>query len=169
MYNQRMYNQRMYNQHMYDQHMYNQHMYEQCIKHIKDHLMISYDKDLIIDPNASEDVFIDGVQSLAKTALFYNKSPLHSDVLPLDFLKFDFNRYDKTSLSGLWYDDVHVISQPPPEEVEQFIAAACKFAQSVSFIMPEKAQNAFPPNYQRLFSVALEKGLVFQIWMKADY
>ena len=144
-------------------------MYDQCIKHIKDHLMISYDKDLIIDPNAGEDVFIDGIQALAKTALFYNKSPLHSDVLPLDFLNIDFTRYDKTFLSGLWYDDVHIISRPPPEEAVKFIEAACKFAQSVSFIMPKKAQYAFPANYQRMFSVDLNDSLVFQIWLKADY
>jgi len=144
-------------------------MYEQCIKHVKDHLMISYEKDLIIDPNANEDVFIDGIRSLAKIALFYNKSPVHSDVLPLDFLQLDFDRYDKTFLSGLWYDDVHLISQPPPEQVEQFIAAACKFAQSVSFIMPAKAHYVFPANYRRLFSVDLAHSLVFQIWLKADY
>ncbi len=144
-------------------------MYDQIIKHIKDHLHISYDTDLIIDPNASHQSFIDGIQMLGKLALFYNKSPIQENVMPLDFLRLDFDRHDKTFLSGLWYDDIHVISHLPPEEAEEFIVAACKFAQSVSLIMPKKAQYAFQLNYQRLFSVDLpEKDMVFQIWMKAD-
>jgi hypothetical protein len=144
--------------------------YEQIIKQIKDHLMISYDKDLIIDPNAVDESFMEGVQSLAKMALFYHKSPVHDNVLPLDFLQIDFDRYDKTFLAGLWYDDVHVISEPPPKQAEEFIIAACKFAQSVSVIIPKQAQYAFPTNYQRLFTHDLpNKNTVFQIWLKADY
>ena len=132
--------------------------------------MISYDKDLIIDPNAVDESFMEGVQSLAKMALFYHKSPVHDNVLPLDFLQIDFDRYDKTFLAGLWYDDVHVISEPPPKQAEEFIIAACKFAQSVSVIIPKQAQYAFPTNYQRLFTHELpNKNTVFQIWLKADY
>ena len=141
----------------------------QYIKHIKDHIHISYDKDLIIDFNANNETFMEGIQTLTKISLFYNKSPLHENVMPLDFLTLDFKKFNKTFLSGLWFDDVHIISQPPPEEAEEFIKAACKFAESVSFIMPKKAQYAFPPNYQRLFTLDLpEKGLVFQIWLRAD-
>jgi len=153
-------------------------IYNQCLKHIKDYLMISYEKDLIIDFNASDPIFIEGLQTLAKITLFYNKSPIHENVLPLDFLEVDFNRYDKTFLSGLWYDDVHLVSYPPPEQAEQFIEAACKFAQSVSFILPRNASIAFPKNYQCLISTHLPKDLVpkdlvpndlvFQIWLRAD-
>ena len=146
-------------------------MYDQIIKHIKTHLMLSYEKDLIIDPNAMDDGFMDGLQSLTKMALFYNKSPgVSENVMPLDFLQIDFERYDKTFLSGLWYDDIHIISQPPQDKVVEFIEAACKFAQSVSFIMPKKMEGAFPPHFHRLFTQDLpEKGMVFQIWLKADY
>ena len=45
----------------------------QYIKHIKDHLMISYDKDLIIDFNANNETFMEGIQTLTKISLFYNK------------------------------------------------------------------------------------------------
>ena len=147
------------------------HLSSQCIKHIKDHLHISYDRDLIIDFHAGNEAFMDGIQSLAKLNLFYNKSPVHENVMPLDFLHIDFERHDKTFLSGLWYDDVHIICYPPPEQAEQFIKAACRFAQSVSFVMPQKAQFAFPLNYQRLFTTNLAgmgKDMVFQIWLKAD-
>ena len=140
------------------------------IKHIKDQLHISYDKDLIIDFNANNEAFIDGIQTLAKMALFYNKSPIHENVMPLDFLNLDFDKFNKTFLSGLWFDDVHIICQPPPEEAEEFIKAACKFAESVSFIIPKKAQYAFPSNYQRLFTEDIRgTNLVFQIWLKADF
>ena len=142
----------------------------ESIKHIKDHLHISYDKDLIIDFNANNEAFIDGIQTLAKMALFYNKSPIHENVMPLDFLNLDFDKFNKTFLSGLWFDDVHIICQPPPEEAEEFIKAACKFAESVSFIIPKKAQYAFPSNYQRLFTEDIRgTNLVFQIWLKADF
>jgi hypothetical protein len=140
------------------------------IKHIKDHLHISYDKDLIIDPHAHNEAFMDGIQTLAKMALFYNKSPIHENVMPLDFLNVDFDKFNKTFLSGLWFDDVHIISQPQPEQAEEFIIAACKFAQSISMVLPKKAQYAFPASYQRLFSAQLhDKNMVFQIWIKADY
>jgi hypothetical protein len=143
--------------------------YSECINQIKKHLLISYDKDLIIDPHAGNDTFMDGIQTLARLSLFYNKNPLHENVMPLDFLQLDFDKYNKTFLSGLWFDDVHIISQPPKEQAEQFIEAACKFAQSISLIIPKKAQTAFPINYQRMFSQDLpEKGMVFQIWLKAD-
>ncbi len=140
------------------------------INHIKAHIHISYDKDLIIDPHAHDASFIEGIQSLAKMSLFYNKSPVNENVMPLDFLNLDFDKFNKTFLSGLWFDDVHIISQPPAEKAEEFIVAGCKFAQSVSCIIPKKAQYAFPASYQRLFSTPLpDKNMVFQIWMKADY
>lgn len=138
-------------------------MYEQCIKHIQSHLHIYYEKDLIIDPNAGNTEFMSGLQTLAKLGLFYNKNPVLPSVNELDFCEIDFAKYDKTYLSGLWYDDVHVISQPPPEQVNQFIEAACKFAKSVSFIMPITAQYVFPPNYKCLFTTYFENDLVFQI------
>jgi len=144
--------------------------YAEIIKHVKDNLHISYNKDLIIDPHAYDTAFMDGVQELTKMVLFYNKSPIHENVMPLDFLNLDFDKFNKTFLSGLWFDDVHVISQPPPEQAEEFIEATCKFAQSVSFIIPKKAQYAFPTSYQRLFTEDIRgTNLVFQIWLKADY
>ena len=143
----------------------------ELIMYIKSHLHICYDKDLIIDPHACEPAFMRGIETLAKMVLFYNKKPTLPHVNELDFLHLDFDRYNKTFLSGLWFDDVHIISQPPPEQAEQFIEAVCSFAESVSLVLPQKAQHAFPANYRRLFSKDLpEKGdLVFQIWLKTDY
>ena len=145
-------------------------LYDQLIMHIKSHVHICFDKDLIIDPHAKEPAFMKGIESLAKMVLFYNIRPTLARVNELDFLHLDFDKFNKTLLSGLWFDDVHIVSQPPPEQAEQFIEMACKFAESVSLVMPKKAQYAFPTNYQRLFSKDLpEKDMVFQIWLKADY
>ena len=143
---------------------------DELIMYIKTHIHICYYKDLIIDPHATQPAFMKAIESLAKMVLFYNKTPTLSRVNELDFLQLDFDKFNKTFLSGLWFDDVHIVSQPPPEQAEQFIQVACKFAESVSMVLPKKAQYAFPPTYQRLFSKDLpEKGMVFQIWMKADY
>ena len=141
------------------------------IKNIKEHLMISFEKDLIIDPNANDASLMDAILTLTKMALFYNKYPIDDNVMPLDFLNLDFDRFNKTILAGFWFDVVHIISRPPPEQAVQFIKAACKFAESVSYIMPKQAQYAFPLSYQCLFSMDLpeEKDMVFQIWLKADY
>ena len=145
-------------------------LYYEMLMHIKSHLHICYDKDLIIDPHAIEPAFMEGIQSLAKMVLFYNKKPTLTRVNHLDFLNLDFDKFNKTFLSGLWFNDVHIISYPPSEEAEQFIQMACKFAESVSLVLPKKAQYAFPSSYQRLFSQDLpEKGMMFQIWLKADY
>lgn len=144
---------------------------EQFIMYIKSHLHISYDKDLIIDPCATQPAFMEGVQSLAKMVLFYNKNPTLPRVNELDFLQLDFDRYNKTFLSGLWFNDVHIMSQPPPEQAEQFIQVACSFAESVSLVLPKKAQHMFPPSYRQLFSKDLPEkdDMAFQIWLKADY
>ena len=144
---------------------------EQYIMYIKTHLHICYDKDLIIDPYAREPAFMTGIESLAKMVLFYNKKPTLPHVNELDFLQLDFDRYNKTFLSGLWFNDVHVVSQPPPEQAEQFIQVACSFAESISLVLPKKAEQVFPPNYRQLFSKDLPEkdDMAFQIWLKADY
>lgn len=153
-------------------------MYEQCIQHIKDHVMLNFEKDLIIDPNADgKNVeFMESIMSLSKMVLFYNKNPDGTDdtIMPMDFTQVNFDKFNRTMLSGLWYDAVHIVSQPPPGEANQYIKAACKFAESVSFILPKDAHYAFPLSYQCLFSTDLpghkqEPDLIFQIWMKADY
>jgi len=143
---------------------------EKCIKYIKEHLHISYDKDIIIDFTAKHGEFIEGAYNLVKMPLFYDKEPLHPDVKKLNFLNLDFERFNKTLLSGLWFDDVHVIGFPPVDEVEEYIDAACNFAQSVSFILPKRVSPyIFPTNYQCLFSSELDTTMILQIWMKTDY
>jgi len=143
---------------------------ERCITYIKENLFISYDKDLIIDFTAKYGKFIDKVDNLVKLSLMYDKDPNHPYVKQLDFHTLNFDKYNKTFLSGLWFDDIHVIGCPPQNEVDECINTACVFAQSVSFILPKnKPPYSFPSSYKCLFDTELNSSAIFQIWIKADY
>lgn len=143
---------------------------EKCITHIKENLLISYDKDLIIDFTAKYGLFIENVVQLSKMSLMYDKEPIHPDVKKLNFQTLDFDKYNKTFLSGLWFDDIHVIGCPPNDEVEECIDIACTFAHSVSFILPhQKYHYIFPTSYKCIFHTVLNSSTVFQIWIKTDF
>ena len=143
---------------------------EQCIKYIKNNLHISYETDLIIDFTSRNGLFIDTVDQLCKISLMYDKNPAHPDVKQLDFFNLDFEKYNKTYLSGLWFDDIHVIGCPQTNEIEESIATACKFAYSVSFILPkQKNPYIFPSSYKCVLNTDLNSSLVFQIWIKTDF
>jgi len=143
---------------------------ERCITYIKEKLLISYDNDLIIDFTAKYGKFIDKVDNLVKISLMYDKDPNHPYVKQLDFHTLNFDKYNKTFLSGLWFDDIHVIGCPPQNEVEESIDIACNFAHSISFILPKnKTPYIFPPSYKCLFDTDLNSSSIFQIWIKADY
>jgi len=140
---------------------------EQCIKSVKKHLQISYYMDIIIDFTAKNGEFTEYVHSLVKTAFFYDNEPLDPEVKQLDFLNLNFDKFDKTFLSGLWYDNVHIIGCPPYDKVEEYVAAACNFAESVSFILPNKTiPSIFPLRYKCVSSIDLDTALMFQIWVK---
>jgi len=140
----------------------------QCIKCINNKLYISYDLDLIIDPCAQNGEFVEGLQTLARNTLFYDKAPNNPHIRQADFLTIDFARFDKTFLAGLWYDDIHVIGCPPLDQIGDFIKACCKFGQSVSFILPQtKCIDCFPSNFQLLHAENFDNiPYVFQIWIK---
>lgn len=143
---------------------------EKCMNYMKTNLHISYYTDLIIDFTAKNGLFIEHVDYLSKMSLMYDKTPLHPEVKQLDFFNLDFDKYNKTFLSGLWFDDIHVIGCPLPDEVNYCIDTACKFAYSVSFILPkQKEPYIFPAAYKCLFQSDLDASTIFQIWMKADY
>jgi hypothetical protein len=140
-----------------------------CIQYIKKNIpqMIRFETDLIIDPNAGHGVFMEGIDSLTRLALYYDIDPQHPHVKQLDFLNFDFVRADRTFLSGLWYDCVHVISCPPfgtaPHYTPavKFIETACTFAQTIAFILPRATLSAFSPNYTCVFQIELPHNSLF--------
>jgi hypothetical protein len=147
----------------------------QCIQQVKLQVHLSYEKDIFIDFTAGEGLFISGViERLAGRSLFYdvNNSKGHPHILIYDFLNptFNFAIFDKTYLAGLWYDDIHVIGCPPADKVARSIEVASTFAQSISFLLPNKPHYAFPLSYKRLCSIDVPgKNMIFQIWLKSDY
>ena len=147
---------------------------EECVSYIKNNLHISRETDLIIDFTADQGLFISGAQSLVNAVLFYDKAaePLHPAIASFDFLTpaFNFDKFNKTYLAGLWFDDIHVQGCPPAEDAQQCIEVAVTFAQSISFLLPIKGHYTFPSNFHCLFRMDMpKKNKVFQIWLKADY
>ena len=150
---------------------------EQCIKHIKQYLYIAK-TDLIIDPCAGCMNFVNAIQHLSATSLFYSSDTAienHHSIQLLDFLKVDFNQFDKTNLSGLWYDYVHIIGSPADHLAPAFIKKCCEFADSISFILPFGLDDYFSEEYKLVFSIELPElsrsshikdRKVFQIWTK---
>ena len=137
-----------------------------CTKYIKNNIptLISFETDLIIEPSAGQGAFFEGIKTLAKMAIYYDIEPNHKSIKRVDFLKYDFHKVERTFLSGLWYDYVHVIGCPPfgddPDYslATQFIENACTFAKTVSFILPTNIRrDIFPSNYTCVFAIDLPK------------
>ena len=150
--------------------MVNNEAIEQCIKHIKDKIHMSYDNDIIIDFTAKDGKFVDKTHNLVRMSLFYDENPIHPLVQNINFLGLDFDKFNKTFLSGLWFDDIHVIGEPSADNIQECIETASNFAQTISFILPKnKFKYIFPPSFQCLFKTNLDKLHDFQIWIKTDY
>ena len=98
--------------------------------------------------------------------------PIHPDVQQLNFYNLDFDKFNKTFLSNLWFNDIHVIGFPPKDKVDIFIQTACKFAQSISCIIPDNIEYNFPSSYRCIINESLTTYLPnykIQIWLSADY
>ena len=149
-------------------------IYDQCINNIQKYLYIAK-TDLIIDPCAGCINFVNAIQYLSATSLFYSSEAIaHPSIQPLDFLTVDFNQFDKTALSGLWYDYVHIIGSPPDHAATSFIKKCCEFADTISFILPYGLDDYFSSDYHLVFSIELPElsrsshikdRKVFQIWL----
>lgn len=141
------------------------------VKTIENKLLISYDKDIIIDPCASSNNLISSIGGIISRSLHFNKTQTYDNVEKLDFLTLDFDKYNKTFLSGLWFDDIHVISIPDEEFIIEYIEVCSKFAQSISFVLPKKI-FIFPDNYKLIYKTDLPllgPNYMFQIWIKTDF
>ena len=148
-----------------------------CIKYINENLQIG-ENDLIIEPSAGNGSFIDGIKTISHNCKFYDLVPEHAEVVEQDFLKLDTPDHFKHA---------HVIGNPPfgrqSSTAIKFIKKSCRFAESISFILPksfkkESMRNKFHKNFHLIFEIDLpensfiENGGVidvpclFQIWRK---
>ena len=122
---------------------------EQCIKHIKQYLYIAK-TDLIIDPCAGCMNFVNAIQHLSATSLFYS--------------------------SDTAIENHHsILGSPADHLAPAFIKKCCEFADSISFILPFGLDDYFSEEYKLVFSIELPElsrsshikdRKVFQIWTK---
>lgn len=152
---------------------------KQCIELIKSNIDI-LDNDLIIEPSAGNGSFIENIKLLSNNYLFYDIEPEHDEIIKQDFLNFDLNLIKQT------YDNIHIIGNPPfgrqSSLAIKFIKKCCKFAKSISFILPksfkkESLKKHFLNNYHLLYEIDLNKNsflvnnietdvpCIFQIWI----
>jgi len=150
--------------------MINDNEIEKCVKCMKDNIHMSYENDIIIDFTAKEGKFVDKTQNLVRMSLFYDENPTHPLVQKINFLDLDFDKFNKTFLSGLWFDDIHVIGKPDADNIQECIEIACNFAQTISFILPKnKFKYTFTSRFKCLFNTNLDELNDFEIWIKTDY
>jgi len=147
------------------------------MKYLHQYVYIS-NSDLVIDPCAENKHIITHIKNLMCASLFYNSfilSDAHPSIQLLDFSTVDFNKFDKTELSGLWYDKVHIVGIPSEDIAPYLIQKCCEFADSISFILPNGTNKYFTKEYHLLFSMELpslarssciKDRKVFQIWLK---
>lgn len=138
----------------------------ECINYIKNSLYISYDKDIIIDPCAVKGILIKELDGLVLYSFYYDVEANHPAIELLDFLTVDFQKFDKTILSGLWYDKVHIISYPSDLNALSYLQKCAEFADTISFILLEKYASITLVNYDLLFKKQIKDDYSVNIWKR---
>ena len=108
---------------------------ELCGELIKKTLKIQRE-DLIIEPSAGCGAFIPLIKSLSDKYRFIDLKPDHPEVIEKYFLKVKVIIKNKER-------KVHIIGNPPFRLAVQFIKKCCKFANSISFILPISFMKEF--------------------------
>lgn len=150
-----------------------------CMNLITQFLNISRE-DLVIEPSAGNGAFISSLKKISDNFLFIDISPEHEEIRQEDFLLYDIPPASK----------IHVIGNPPfgrqSSMAIKFIRKACKFANSISFILPASfKKDSLKSKIPKCFHLLCEEDLpknsfsvdkvdhdvpcVFQIWKKKKY
>ena len=153
---------------------------DQCMTAIKEHANIA-DGDVVIEPSAGSGAFISAIRQLSKEYRFFDIEPEHPDIVKQDFLTFDYKQFENKA--------IHIIGNPPfgrqSSIAIRFIKYCCKFAESISFILPksfkkDSMQKHFDSRFHLIHEANLEDNAflvngaeydvpcVFQIWIKKD-
>ena len=156
-----------------------------CIENIKKYIYMN-DCDVIIEPNAGDGAFIDGIKSLTYNQLFYDIEPANEKIIRMNFLELDIR------VSGLYGTEnkIHIVGTPPfgnrASLAIRFIKKACEFANTISFILPKSFKTdsllkRVPLNFHCIFEIDLPDNsfhfneivynvpCIFQIWEKRSY
>ena len=153
---------------------------DQCIAAFKNHISIS-DSDMVIEPSAGSGAFIPAIKEITEDCRFFDIEPDHPDIETQDFLTFDYKQIKNKG--------IHIIGNPPfgrqSSAAIRFIKYCCKFASSISFILPrsfrkDSMKNRFAKQFHLVYENNIEKNAflvngveydvpcVFQIWIKKD-
>lgn len=153
---------------------------EDCKIHIEKHINIK-ENDLIIEPSAGNGSFIKIIKELTKNYKFYDLIPENKEIIKQDFLLLNYDKFIKS------YRKIHIIGNPPfgrqSSLAIQFIKKCCKFADTISFILPKSfKKDSNKSKFDIFFHLIFEKDLpknsfnvnnndcdvpcVFQIWKK---
>lgn len=135
--------------------------------------------DLIIEPSAGNGVFIPFIKEITDNYKFCDLEPDNKEIEKCDFLKIDYETLKKNNKV------IHIIGNPPfgrqSSMAIKFIKTCCKFANSISFILPksfkkDSLRKHFKDNFHLICEVDLPKKsflvnnveydvpCVFQIW-----
>lgn len=152
----------------------------QCVDAIKQHIDIK-PNDLIIEPSAGNGSFIECIKMFGCKYLFYDIEPENDEIARQDFLQLEINEYEFKQN----YNNIHIIGNPPFGRQSaiaiKFIKKCCKFANTISFILPKSfkkksMQKYFSKFFQLSYSIDLDSNsflvnsvetdvpCVFQIW-----
>jgi hypothetical protein len=157
---------------------------ENCIKELKKHITIS-EEDLVIEPSAGDGAFINLIEALCPSSVFYDLIPGNDKVIKQDYFELDHTEipnYDS-------YEKTHIIGNPPfgrqSSLAIKFIKKSCKYCDTLSFILPksfkkDSMKKHFPLEYHLAHEYDLPDNsflvdgkehdvpCVFQIWEKRD-
>jgi len=152
-----------------------------CMNFIKETININ-DNDICIEPSAGNGSFIPSIKNTFNNYKFYDLKPENNDIIEQDYLEYDYS-----SLST--YNKIHIVGNPPfgrqSNIAVKFIKYSCKFANSISFILPksfkkDSYKNKIPLNFHlvkeydlpynsfMVDNIPYDVPCVFQIWIKKD-
>ena len=149
-----------------------------CMELYLNNIKIDRELDLIIEPSAGNGSFITNLNNLCNNTIFIDIDPKVPSILKKNFLLFndDIKKYNA----------VHVLGNPPFNDIKLFLKKACVLADNIGFILPLSfrklsMKKRFPLNFHCILEYILPKNnftfnnkvvtipTVFQIWKKYKY
>jgi hypothetical protein len=165
-----------------DKYYTNPEIVEDCKVQIKKYINIE-ENDLIIEPSAGNGSFIKIIKELSKNYKFYDLLPENKEIVKQDFLLLDIEEIIKP------FNKIHIIGNPPFGRQStlaiKFIKKCCRFADTISFILPKSFRKDFyKVKFDKFFYLEYEKDVpensffvngskcdvpcIFQIWQKKN-
>ena len=160
-----------------------------CIDHLQKHIIIDKNRDIVIEPSAGNGSFIQDLSDICNDTYFYDLYPNHTGITKQDYLELSTSDITKKALIKDENCKIHVVGNPPfgrqSSLALKFIKKSCKFADTISFILPKSFKKAsrhkaFNMRFHLVLDVELPLNsflldnndysvpCIFQIWEKKD-